>query len=180
MTFSGFPPATGAKRSLFTGWLLAAALVLAGCTAPAPNQAPPAETAARPPAEPETLAREPATEAVACPEPEPVEPVVCPPPPAPKPCPVCPAARIDGKLLVGAVEYVKVTPPGVVYEARMDTGAAGSSIHASNIVRFERDGEKWVRFDLNNPKGEPYTLERQVLRRVKIRQPGNEGYDRRV
>lgn len=118
--------------------------------------------------------------------PEPVEQAPTPPCPAPKPvkCPVCPkpaaTARIDGKLVIGAIEHVTLSPPDVVYKARIDTGATGSSIHATNIVRFERDGERWVRFNIDDPAGEAVTLERKIVRRVRIRQAELEEFERRI
>lgn len=105
-----------------------------------------------------------------CPEPEPVPVQVCPPPPKPIVCPKCPESRLDGKMLLGGEEKVYLDPPGVTYTARVDSGAAGTSIHATNIVSFERDGEPWLRFDIENSDGEPITLERQIERRVKVRQ----------
>lgn len=115
----------------------------------------------------------------ACPEPEPVEIPACPPMKVVK-CPVCPTSKLDDKLLIGEIEKVKVSPPDVVYTARIDSGAAGTSLHATNIVRFERDGEKWVRFNIDNPDGEPITLEREVLRRVRIKQVELEDFERRL
>lgn len=109
-----------------------------------------------------------------CPEPEPLQPLVCPPPPKPKPCPVCPVGKIDGKLLVGAVEYVKIAPPGVTVKARIDSGIEITAIRASNIVRFERDGEKWVKFELSAPDGKKVTMERQVLRLAKVHDSDHE------
>src|SRR5690606_11410336 len=71
-------------------------------------------------------------------------------------------------------------PPGVSYKARIDTGATGTSVHATNIVRFERDGQNWVRFDMDNPGGEPITVEREVVRRVRVRQVDLDEYSRRL
>jgi hypothetical protein len=95
-------------------------------------------------------------------------------------CPVCPAAKLDGKLVIGQTERVKVSPGDITYTARIDSGAAGTSIHAVDIVRFERDGERWVRFTIDNPKGEPITLEREIERRVRIRQVELENFERRL
>lgn len=119
-----------------------------------------------------------------CPEPETPEPVVqaCPPAKAVK-CPVCPTpavGRIDGKILVGQVEKVTIVSPRVTYTARIDTGATGSSIHATDIVRFERDGERWVRFNISDAKGKAIPMERKVIRRVRVRQAELEDFERRL
>ncbi len=118
---------------------------------------------------------EPLPPVVSCPEPVPVAPVVCPPPPKPKVCPVCPINKIDGKLLVGTVEYVKLSPPGATYTARIDSGAELTTLRAANIVRFERDGKKWVKFELKSADGKQVAVERQVLRRVKASQIDQDG-----
>lgn len=116
-----------------------------------------------------------------CPEPEPADQPVCPPAPAPK-CPVCPAAKVDGKMVVGAVEQVVLDPPGITFVARIDSGSEGTSMHASDIVPFERDGKRWVRFTLDqpDPDAEPITLEREVVHRVRIRQAELDNVERRL
>lgn len=120
-----------------------------------------------------------------CPEPAPPvvepEPMECPAPPKPKPCPRCPAAVVADKTVFGETEEVTIDPPGFQYTARIDTGAEGTSIHATNIVRFERDGDSWVRFELTHPKtGATKTLERELVRRVRVKQVELDGYERRL
>jgi len=61
-------------------------------------------------------------------------------------CP--PTLYKDKMLVVGAVERVQIEPEGVVLRARVDTGAATSSIDAQDITPFERDGKPWVKFKL--------------------------------
>ncbi|MFA5495439.1 MAG: ATP-dependent zinc protease [Porticoccaceae bacterium] len=118
---------------------------------------------------------------LSCPEPEPAP--AC-PPPKPVKCPVCPkpeaSGKVDGKMIVGAVESVRLSPPDMTYKARIDTGATGSSIHASDIVRFERDGESWVRFNLEAAEGESVALERKVVRSIRVRQAELEIAERRM
>ncbi|MDD2556992.1 MAG: RimK/LysX family protein [Desulfuromonas sp.] len=60
--------------------------------------------------------------------------------------------RQAGKQVVGAVEKVFISPPGIILPARIDTGAATSSIDARKIVTFERNGDPWVRFFILNPE----------------------------
>jgi len=53
--------------------------------------------------------------------------------------------------VIGQSEYMMVLPQEYRYRARIDTGATTCSISALDIERFERDGEKWVRFRLPLP-----------------------------
>jgi len=45
--------------------------------------------------------------------------------------------------------------------AKIDTGARTSSLHATDITRFERDGHRWVRFrlDIGDGHSEPVVCE---------------------
>lgn len=122
---------------------------------------------------------------------EQVKPPVCPPIPAPVRCDIpaeraSPAAssslRLGGKLVVGARERLLLIDPGFVYVARIDSGAETSSLDARNIRRFERDGQDWVRFDIPIPNtdGDHLTLEREIVRNVRILQSNDEEYERRA
>ncbi|MBA4502839.1 ATP-dependent zinc protease family protein [Marinobacterium marinum] len=90
------------------------------------------------------------------------------------------SGRYQGKLVVGEVEKLHLAVPGLTLEARIDSGATTSSIHASNIQRFERDGENWVRFELKDPQsGDNVTVERELSRNAKIIQANTEDAERR-
>lgn len=110
----------------------------------------------------------------------------CPPIPAQKACPATDrskgrADRLKGKVIVGEVENFYLAGPGLIYKARIDSGAETSSIGARNITRFERDGSNWVRFDVPVPgKDEFVTLEKEISRRVKVIQASTDGAERRV
>ncbi len=79
------------------------------------------------------------------------------------------------KLLVGEIENVRFDNLNMELRARIDTGAVTSSLHAREVRRFQRDGENWVRFTIEDPEtGEPVVLERPRSRRVRILQAGGE------
>lgn len=73
------------------------------------------------------------------------------------------------KMVVGSLERIRVTPPGIAVNARIDTGADSNSLSATNMVFLERDGEEWVRFDFETGE-DIYTLERRVSRFVRVLQ----------
>ncbi len=86
----------------------------------------------------------------------------------------------QGKLVVGELEKLYLAVPGIILDARIDSGATTSSLHASNIQRFERDGEDWVRFDILNPQTEEnITLERKLSRNARIIQSNTDDAERR-
>ena len=83
------------------------------------------------------------------------------------------------KMLVGSLEHVYMDPPGVIVVARIDTGATSSSLHAENLVPFERDGEDWVRFDMMVSETDSVSVERQILRHVRVVQQADPSGSRR-
>jgi hypothetical protein len=96
------------------------------------------------------------------------------------------ADRLKGKVVVGEVEKFYLAGPGLIYDARIDSGAETSSIYAKNVQQFERDGNNWVRFDVPEPgeDGEDnehwVTMEKEISRRVRIIQASTEDYERRA
>ncbi len=56
----------------------------------------------------------------------------------------------DGKLILGAQEWVYVPGLEESFKARVDTGATTSSISAVDVVPFQRNGEDWVSFRIEH------------------------------
>ena len=82
---------------------------------------------------------------------EKTEPLVC--PPVKKEQTLAQKVKESYSLgIIGEVEPVRFPPMKGALLARIDTGAAGSSVYAQNIQAFEREGKKWVSFDIVNSK----------------------------
>ncbi|WP_228290921.1 ATP-dependent zinc protease family protein [Shewanella cyperi] len=106
-------------------------------------------------------------------EPQPLPAVV----PSPE---ACEASPLSDKFVLGEVEMVRVDELKTRFPTRIDTGAESSSLDARNILVFERDGRKWVRFDvfLQGEDKPPSSFEAKVARFVRIKQDA-EGNDER-
>jgi hypothetical protein len=78
------------------------------------------------------------------------------------------------KHTVGWVENVILFPGNLKIKAKLDTGARNSSLNANHIEEFERDGAKWVRFRVENWKGQTVSFESRVIRITKIKQHGTQ------
>jgi len=81
------------------------------------------------------------------------------------------ATGSDERQVFGWLERVKVSHRGLVVEAKLDTGADNSSLHADNISNFNRGGKSMVRFTVPDARtGELVELERSRVRGARIRE----------
>lgn len=85
---------------------------------------------------------------------------------------------ISERVIIGAVEKVALPEQKISLNARIDTGATTTSINAQNIKQFERDGKKWVKFEVHDDSGKLATLEKPVSRVVNIKRHGAKDQDR--
>ena len=78
--------------------------------------------------------------------------------------------------IIGEVEPTYLRDMNSVFPARIDTGAETSSIDVQNIKEFERDGESWVLFDIENrATKERKTFKKKITRKTTIkRQQGGD------
>ena len=80
------------------------------------------------------------------------------------------AVKIDNMRVIGAVEPIYILPIKAPFYARIDTGAETSSIDVTNLTNFERDGEKWVSFDITNrTSGETAHFEKKIKKRIVVK-----------
>lgn len=80
---------------------------------------------------------------------------------------------MTNKLIVGSEEWCSLPGLGLpAVKARVDSGAATSSLHAFNIVPFQRDGELWISFEvhpLQNDRSVVVRHEAPVLEQRSVR-----------
>jgi len=141
-------------------------LALAGCgTAPVVEEATATPTASCPPIPIQECV---ACEARACPAAVMVERIVEKPVPAPVSGPA--TAGELGLPVIGAVEWATVEPPALRLEALIDTGAETTTMNASNIRQLEKDGTRFILFDVVEPEsGEVVEVEAALQRKVVIK-----------
>ena len=82
---------------------------------------------------------------------------------------------VGWRELVSLPDLVDVRIP-----AKIDTGARTSSLHATEIERFDRDGQRWVRFllDLGEGRSQPVTCEVPRADKRIITSSNGEGQER--
>lgn len=85
--------------------------------------------------------------------------------------------------IYGWREYVSLKGVEERLQAKLDTGALTSSIHAEEMELFERDGTKWVRFIVTDPRvknPERTRIEAPLVRIARVKEPGGESIPREV
>lgn len=82
------------------------------------------------------------------------------------------------KQVIGWIESVALTSASVVMEAKVDTGADFSSVHAEEIRYFEQEGRQWVGFSLTGSDGGRHYVQRPVERIARIKKKTG-GYQER-
>jgi len=80
---------------------------------------------------------------------------------------------LTSKLIVGSEEWCSLPGLGLpAIKARVDSGAATSSLHAFNIVPIQRDGADWISFEvhpLQNDRSVVVRHEAEVVERRGVR-----------
>jgi hypothetical protein len=81
------------------------------------------------------------------------------------------SGRLKPKIEIGWCELVDIPSLGLFgVHAKMDSGAATSSIHATRIKPIMRDGEDWVEFWFRDTAGEkPKRHEARVIDRRMVK-----------
>ncbi len=79
------------------------------------------------------------------------------------------SAHGGGPKVVGWVEKACIKPYQLILPAKIDTGAVSCSLHAPDLVEFERDGAKWVRFTVVDANGKSAVIERKIAGMRKIK-----------
>jgi hypothetical protein len=87
--------------------------------------------------------------------------------------------ELAGLTIIGEVEHVSIPKHKLKLKARIDTGAKGSSLSAADILRFERDGKKWIRFSIKHPDTKKTVkIESPLIRTAKIKRHNTDAQER--
>ncbi len=89
-------------------------------------------------------------------------------------------ALCQEKETMGWVEKISISPEGFFIHAKLDTGADYSSLSAQGQEKFEKDGKEWIRFHVKNRYGKMKMLEREIVRKARIKRHGGGAHERYV
>ena len=87
-------------------------------------------------------------------------------------------AAAEEKKIIGWIERVSLAAEGLIMEAKVDTGADFSSVHAEDIHYLTRDGSRWVEFTLRDRNKASHILQRRLERMARIKKK-TEGFQER-
>ena len=82
-------------------------------------------------------------------------------------------SKDPARVIAGWVEKVRIEHQDYDVKAKLDTGAKTSSIHATDIVPYKKDGKRWVKFTLllkdSRGKLQKLALDKPRVRKAKIK-----------
>jgi hypothetical protein len=78
-------------------------------------------------------------------------------------------AQPDSLPVAGWLERARLSPGEIILDAKLDSGARTSSLHAANLKQFKRDGKEWVAFDVTGNDGRAGRIERPLVRIARIK-----------
>ncbi len=73
------------------------------------------------------------------------------------------------RVVLGRVEWVTISSQNIRVKARIDSGAATSSIHATKIEEKTMDGKRYVQFETLDEDNKPYVLLKEVIKSARIK-----------
>jgi hypothetical protein len=81
-----------------------------------------------------------------------------------------PAPALAGEMVVaGFLEKVSIDKAGLIFKAKLDTGARHSSLNADDIRVFKRKGARWVSFKVTDSTGKTLLLEKEAVRVAEVK-----------
>ncbi|MCD1626705.1 RimK/LysX family protein [Seohaeicola saemankumensis] len=85
-------------------------------------------------------------------------------------------------ILIGWRERIALPELGItLLQAKIDTGARTSALHATRLKRFEKDGAEWVRFHIPHASGlAARDVEAPLVDRRQIKNTSGKGENRLV
>lgn len=91
-------------------------------------------------------------------------------------------AKQPARVIAGWVEKIRIENQPYDIKAKLDTGAKTSSIYATNIEAFKKNGKRWARFTLmlDDSKGKTHKLQLEKPRARKANIKNHDGkHDKR-
>lgn len=82
-------------------------------------------------------------------------------------------AQAESPQMIGWVEHVGIQPGGLIMNAKIDTGADHSSVHAEDVRIADRNGVRTVTFTLRNQQGQSVHLQKPLVRYAHIKRRRN-------
>lgn len=76
----------------------------------------------------------------------------------------------DGKMILGETEWMYVEEANGNFLSRIDTGATTSSLSAQDVTVFEREGRRWVKFNIPVNDNKLVSVEAPFVKYIRIRQ----------
>ena len=93
---------------------------------------------------------------------------------------LAPFACAQEALLLGWLEFVKILPEQLHLEAKLDTGADLSSLHAEKIEAHTVHSKVWIKFSFREiGSGNSYTFDKPLLRYVRVKKRFGEMQNKR-
>jgi hypothetical protein len=82
--------------------------------------------------------------------------------------------------IAGWIERISLPDQGMIFDAKLDTGADSSALNGKNVERYSKGSQSFVRFRMTDDSGKSVQLEAPVRRVVRIKRSGNGGDSRPV
>lgn len=84
-------------------------------------------------------------------------------------------AKSQQPVMLGRTESVKIVGSGLKVDAKMDTGAYMSSLHADKIEEYRKKGKEWIKFSYRDRlTGKVYTFDKPLVKNVRIKKRSGE------
>ena len=84
------------------------------------------------------------------------------------------------KVIIGGLESVSILPYALQFNAKVDTGAKNSSMHATDIEIYAQGDQEFVRFKTLDSNSKSSMIDLPLLRKARIKRHGGESMTRAV